>query len=304
VTADNHSGARRLEIIVDAAAITEEIKKFHFWYHKIDLGNGVVTPGLDFDDLWNMIRKTRAHIEYAGKTVLDVASFDGMWAFEAERLGSAITVATDCYYETQKNFLFCHKVLNSKAVLYYNISPYTLWDRLDVFLQENWDKEKPYDRLFDVVQHLGLLYHLRDPLLSLSQARSVIRTGGYLLLETAAVINETASFMLFNGVPPAKPNIYDDLTTWWAPTVPCLNDMLRASLFEPIPETVRVLAQESIPQRLKAGLKQIVRGGPFTVSRVSLVAKAVAASDIDSEYYRELARTYRNPGLVVQYLGR
>lgn len=76
-----------------------EIAKFPFWYHRIDLllGHGVVTPGHDFEPIWDMIRDTRRFIDYRGKKVLDLASFDEMWAFEAERLG-ALVVAFDSYY--------------------------------------------------------------------------------------------------------------------------------------------------------------------------------------------------------------
>ena len=78
-----------------------------------------------------------------------------MWAFEAERLGEKTVVATDCQYEAYKNFLVCKEVLESKVIPFYNISPYFLYDRLDVFFQESW-VDKPYERLFDIVQHLGL----------------------------------------------------------------------------------------------------------------------------------------------------
>jgi SAM-dependent methyltransferase len=285
--------------------LRQEISKFRFWYHKIDLGQGVVTPGLDLDPLWNMIRDTRKHIDYKGKKVLDIASFDGMWAFEAEKLGAELVVATDCYYETYKNFLFCRNALNSRVIPYYNISPYDLYDRLDVFLEENWGDQKPYDRLFDIVQHLGLLYHLRDPMLTLSQARSVIRKDGYLLIETAAVVNEGSSFMVFNGVPPQEQHIYKDTSTWWAPTIPCLLEMLRASLFEPIEDSMRVLERKA-HRNLKTKLKHYLKpeNHTFTISRVSLVAKAIGKADVDGEYYRELARTYRNPGLVISQIER
>src|SRR5262249_52159513 len=65
------------------------------WYHTIDLGHGVVTPGrVDH----------RAQLPYyklprslAGKRVLDVGTFDGFWAYEFERRGAevvALDVAT------------------------------------------------------------------------------------------------------------------------------------------------------------------------------------------------------------------
>jgi tRNA (mo5U34)-methyltransferase len=200
----------------------EEIKQTvarYKWYHKMDLG-GVITPGHDFDAIWNNIRLARKNLDYAGRAVLDLGSVDGMWAFEAEKLGAAPVVATDCYYEqVYERFLFCREVLGSKVIPYYNVSPYDLWERLDFFFQENWGDGKPYQRRFDIVQHLGLLYHLRDPLRSLSQARSVLRTGGHILIETAAVVDEDGAFLLFNGVTPGRGRIYTDTTTWWAPTI-------------------------------------------------------------------------------------
>lgn len=264
--------------------LQDEVNKFPFWYHKIDLGQGVVTPGLPFDQIWNMIREARGCIDYRDKAVLDLASFDGLWAFEAERLGASRVVATDCYLGQFENFLFARDVLRSKVVPYYNVSPYRLDERLDVYLDENFGPET-IDRRFDVVQHLGLFYHLRDPMLTLSQARSVVRSGGYLLLETAAYPDEENSHMVFNGTPPSKPRIYEDISTWWAPTIRCLKDMLRATLFEPLDDTVRTCGQN-----------------PKTLTRMALVAKAVDSADADRDLVRELYRTYRNPGINRGYL--
>jgi tRNA (mo5U34)-methyltransferase len=267
-----------------------EIQKFRFWYHKIDLGEGVVTPGLDFDHIWENIRKSRNLIDYKNKIVLDIGSWDGMWAFEAEKLGAKIVIATDCRYDAYENFLFCKEILGSKVMPFYNVSPYFLIDQLVVFFQENWEEHEPNERLFDIVQHLGLLYHLRDPLLTLSQARSCIRTGGYLLIETAAVINDESSFMLFNGIPPQEQRIYPDVTTWWAPTITCLKEMLRASLFEPDEKTICILHREPLKTER------------HIISRVSLVAQAISPESIDPLFYRELARTYRNPGLALEII--
>ncbi|WP_353936474.1 DUF1698 domain-containing protein [uncultured Brevibacillus sp.] len=44
--------------------------------------------------------------------------------------------------------------------------------------------------MFDIVQHTGLLYHVRDPLWTISQARSVVKTGGHLLIETACILDD------------------------------------------------------------------------------------------------------------------
>jgi tRNA (mo5U34)-methyltransferase len=290
-----------------------EIGKRSFWYHKIDLGNGVVTPGLDFDHIWKMVRQTRERIDYRGKNVLDVASFDGMWAFEAEKLGARNVVAVDSYYSQLENFLLCRNALNSRVMPYYNVAPHELSERLDVYLQEDLFSADadPYEKLFDVVQHLGLLYHLRDPLLTLAQSRSVLKTGGYLLMETAAVVDEKGSFMLFNGTPPKDPTtgrIYPDITTWWAPTIRCLTEMLEAAMFEPLHDTIRVLERPLAGEMARKIRKHVRRyfseDSAHTISRVSLVARAVGAKDVHREYFKELARTYRNPFLTTDFLQR
>jgi len=145
-------------------------------------------------------------------------------------------------------------------------------------------------------------------LLTLSQSRSVLQTGGHLLIETAAVIDENGSFMVFNGDPPDKSDpegrIYRDRTTWWAPTIPCLKEMLQATLFEPIEETIHIVQKDSsLRNKIKAKFKRYFpKDKDFRISRVCLVAKAVGAEDISDEYFGELSRTYRNPGLVVEHL--
>jgi tRNA (mo5U34)-methyltransferase len=158
---------------MDSGALRQEIARFPYWYHRIELIPGVVTPGFHLEPLWNHLRSVRNKVEYSDKVVLDIASFDGMFAFEAEEKKARTVVATDCLYNSFANFMFCREILKSRVVPYYNISPYNLTDRLDVYFDEQFPPAD-IDRRFDIVQHFGLLYHLRDPLLSLSQARSVL----------------------------------------------------------------------------------------------------------------------------------
>jgi tRNA (mo5U34)-methyltransferase len=268
--------------------IMEKIKQIPFWYHKIDLGNGIVTPGLDFDDIWDNIRKTRNMVDYTDKNVLDIGSFDGMWAFEAEKLGANIVIATDVYYQAFKKFLLCKEILASKVIPYYNVTPYELYNRLEVFLKENIRGEQPEERKIDIIQHFGVLYHLRDPLYSLSQARSVIGSDGCLILETAAILDEERSFMAFNSYHSGKGKIYNDYTTWWAPTFPCLKEMLRTSLFEVDDNSVNIISQSC--------------NEDFQIGRITLIARPlpITTDKLDQELVEELKRIYRNPGFVVE----
>jgi SAM-dependent methyltransferase len=261
------------------------------WYHSIDLGDGIVTPGgTEYEPVWANIREARRQVDYEGKTVLDLGSMEGMWAFEAEQLGAETVVATDCFYEEDgplgnplERFLLCREALHSEVIPFYNVSPYRLWERLDLFLHERRPDGPPAERRFDIAQHLGVLYHLRDPMLSLSQSRSVMNPGGLLLIETAVVADDSASYMLFNGVPPDRQRIYQSPTTWWAPTITCLLEILRASLFRPLEDSMTTT--------------EPYREGEHSLQRAALVCEAVGAEAVPQRYYRELTRLYRNPGL-------
>jgi tRNA (mo5U34)-methyltransferase len=63
------------------------------WYHTIDLGNGIRTPG-QFDHQ-PYLHEYPIPRRLDGKRVLDVATYDGFWAFEFERRGASEVVAID-----------------------------------------------------------------------------------------------------------------------------------------------------------------------------------------------------------------
>src|SRR5579862_369704 len=60
----------------------------YYWYHTVDLGDGLVTPGM-YD-----YRETIASFQFPGDmrgmTVLDVGSATGFFAFEFERRGARV----------------------------------------------------------------------------------------------------------------------------------------------------------------------------------------------------------------------
>lgn len=261
------------------------------WYHKVDLGDGVITPGYDYDATWEMIRRTRAHLDYTDKRVLDIGSFDGMWAFEAESLGAKYIVATDAvpvvcqgsnnepWQAVYEKFLILRDILDSQVMPYYNVAPHTLGERLDVVIH-NATRIGPEPYKFDIVQHAGVLYHLRNPLYSLSAARNVTQDGGHLLMESAVVLNDERSVMLFNGDDSSNLRFTSDRTSWWCPTITCMYEMLRTSFFEPLPETLEI-------QELPDGL-----------GRASVLAKATPIEAGEHALRREMSMACRNPDYI------
>jgi tRNA (mo5U34)-methyltransferase len=284
------------ETYMNKADIENFLKKRTYWYHKIELLPNLITPGFDLEPLWDNLRMVRASIDYNRKRVLDIAAFDGMFTFEAEKLGASSVIATDCMYKSFENFLFCREVLKSNALPYFNVSPYNLTERLDVYFQEHYDEAKE-DRRFDIVQHLGLLYHLRDPMLSLLQARSVLKPDGILLIETDVILENDEPVMVFNGLP-HNARIRDNYSVWWAPTKSCLFEMLKASLFEVVEETYSEI-QFDVPAknggRILTG--QEFNKNNYKVGRGAVVARAQPKEKANTKLFAELARSYRNPGL-------
>ena len=263
--------------------LVEQINSM-WWYHNIPLTNDITTPGLEFYDIWNQIRQTRLSVDYTNKLVLDIATFNGLFAFEAEKLGAKSVIATDTWHSFFNNFMLIKESIGSKAMPFFNVSPYNLVNGLDVL---NDDEEHHEFSGFDIIQNFGLMYHLRDPMLVFSQCRSMISNNGVMIVETAAINDTTNSFLAFNHNPGRQPdehkyNFYPDVTTWWVPTIKCLFDMLRTSFFEPIESTLNYFEQP---------------GCGNNAGRVCLVAKTKPLTEINDQVRSELSRTFRNPGM-------
>lgn len=287
---------RRLGPAWSESELRGELALYNYWYHKIDLGFGVVTPGMDLEPIWENIRKVRAILDYRQKNVLDIASFDGMFAFEAESLGAQSVIATDCLYKSFKNFLFVKSVLGSRVVPYFNVSAYNLDDRLDVYFQEDYDGAPRESKFFDIVQHFGLLYHLQNPLLSLISARNVLKPGGKLIIETDIVLDSELPALYFNGIPKLS-RLRDNSSVWWAPTKVSLFEMLESSFF-----SVDSHSYSEINFEVPVSAGGSINSAPskwLKVGRACVIATAVSELNGQGKVkvQQELYRTYRNPGI-------
>jgi SAM-dependent methyltransferase len=160
--------------------------------------------------IWDMIRNVRQRLDYRKATVLDLGTMDGMWAFEAEKMGAHMVAAIDVWQgstSARDRFSFAAKCLNSDASL----------DDVSVQKMYTSDAFK-----FSIIQCLGLLYHVQNPMLALHNIARVMTDDGKILLETAVMHKETGPWMRFNS----DNGIYCDATTFWCPTMDCLHAML------------------------------------------------------------------------------
>lgn len=210
----------------------DRLGKLSPWYHCIKLPGGLVTPGWTaIAPIWDSIRKVRESIVYKDASVLDLGSRDGMWAFEAEQLGASTVVATDIGDDGyREHILWLKQILKSKVAPFYNVPAQDAWKRLDCFVEQNG-----FGR-FDIVQHLGLFYHLPDPLISLKQCYTSLERGGKLLFETACFTGGTMPLALLN----TRSDVYADKETFWAFNKIALLDSMRMCGFEVLSEISEV----------------------------------------------------------------
>jgi tRNA (mo5U34)-methyltransferase len=228
---------------MDPHAIRAEVAKLG-WWHRIDLGHGIITPGTD--DSPRKLARLGMPADLTGKSVLDIGAWDGFFSFEAEKRGAARVVAIDASWSgpdggpTKYGFTFAHRALGSRVESHhlsvYDVDPATLGT-------------------FDLVLFLGVLYHVRDPLGALERVRSV--TAGTAIIETETDMLWTRRPAL-GFYPGAELNA--DASNWFAPNVPALLGLARAAAFS----NAEVHSRSSLPHRIGRAFRHWrARGTPL-----------------------------------------
>ncbi len=204
--------------ITDPARMRSMIAEHDTWYHQIDLGSGVVTPGTHQSKLGlSYLDDLGLPSDCSGMSVLDIGCRDGFYAFEMERRGAEVT-AMDYISPHLSGFLIAQKILGS-GVRHLTKNVYDL------------DPEKQGH--LDIVLFLGVLYHLRNPLLALDRVRRVCKPGAMMFVETQLVAGGPAHKSrepLWQFFPRAA--LRDDGTNMWAPNLPGLVAVLEECQFQ------------------------------------------------------------------------
>ena len=181
------------------------------WFHQIDLGNGVVTPGSE--NTARLLKRLRMPESLAGKTVIDIGAWDGYFSFDAERRGAARVLATDSFAwqkRSRAGFDFARQQLESQVEA----------REIDVL-----DLTPDAVGLWDVSLFLGVLYHMRHPLLALEKVASVTRE--MVVVETlVALLDVRVPAMAFY---PDK--FHKDATNWVGPNPAGVVAMLKVAGF-------------------------------------------------------------------------
>lgn len=186
------------------------------WYHSFQLPDGRVLDGVvSLEELATRVGQMPISQDLRGKRVLDIGAWDGWFSFEMERRGAEV-VAIDCV--EVPNFLFIHKQLGSKVdyrvMDVYQLSP------------ENIGR-------FDIVLFLGVLYHLKHPLLALERVCAL--TKEVAVVDSFVIDGEEERQRGVAGFPRLEFYETDEfggqVNNWFGPNIACLSAMCRTAGF-------------------------------------------------------------------------
>lgn len=224
-------------MIATAKLSREEIRRrvaeLGEWFHNLDLGGVATAPNHFLGDYPQCKWQAFAHAlpaDLRGKTVLDIGCNAGFYSLEMKRRGAdrVVAIDSDPAYLAQAKFA---AEVNGAEIEFRELDVYQV-DRLC---------EK-----FDLVLFMGVLYHLRHPLLALDLLwehvvrdklvfQSLMRGSREIApLERDYPFSETEIFQ-GEGYPVmyfVEHRYSHDPTNWWIPNRACAEAMLRSAGFE------------------------------------------------------------------------
>lgn len=214
--------------------IEDGVRKLGDWFQNLDLYGVRTAPAHFLGDFPTIKWKRFSHVipeDLTGKSVLEIGCNAGFYAFEMKKRGASRVVAIDFddYYLDQARF--AAGVLGFDDVDFRRLSVYDVGAL----------REK-----FDLVLFMGLVYHLRHPLLALDLVHEHVARDllVYQSLQRgspeAEPLREDYDFWeteIFDR--PGYPKLHfvekkysHDETNWWVPNAACSAAMLRSAGFQ------------------------------------------------------------------------
>lgn len=270
------------------------------WFHSIDLGTGVVTPGSSVSPTVPQ----HALGDLRGCSVLDVGAWDGYYSFLAERMGASRVVALDHYVwgldwaARDRYWAECR----AKGVLPDHAKDGTDFWRPDLPGRRGFELAKEAlasavepvvaDFMtadlrelgtFDVVFYFGVLYHMKEPLTALERLRAATRSVA--VIETEAVdVPSLPEVSLLTFV--AGDDVGSDYGNWYVTSAAGLRSLCLAAGFS----RVDIVCGPPRPADKGADAASTTLAGRATRRLGGVLAPARSEPGI--LHYRVIARAY------------
>ncbi len=244
----NAEEAVRTEPALPHDALREAIAATGFWWHSIDLGDGLLTPGGKNAALLRREWEAMKVPDLAGRSVLDIGAWDGYFSFQAERHGAREVVALDHYvWSIDRAGWGGYKAacaergdppMPVEQTDYWNpvalpgkrgfdLACRALGSRVRSVVRDYLDVTPADLGMFDVVFYLGVLYHMPNPLAALEKVAAL--TKELAVIETHAVEIHGHNMPLAEFYPASDLN--DDPSNWWGPNIAALVGLCKAAGF-------------------------------------------------------------------------
>jgi tRNA (mo5U34)-methyltransferase len=215
------------------AEIRERAAALGDWFHNIDLAGVPTAPNHFLHDYPNVKWRRFQHAipeDLSGRTVLDIGCNAGFYSIEMKRRGAERVVGVDFDERYLEQARFAAEV-KGVDIEFRQMSVYDVAE-----LRER----------FDVVLFMGVLYHLRHPLLALDLIHDHVAKDILVYQsmqrgpeEQAEVRADYDFFEQDHFAAPGYPKLHfiehqyaGDWTNWWAPNAACSAAMLRSAGFE------------------------------------------------------------------------
>jgi len=217
---------------MDVMEIQRRVAELGQWFHNLDLRGVKTAPDHFLGDYPEVKWQRFAHAipaDLSGKSVLDVGCNAGFYSIEMKRRGAerVVGIDTDETYLDQARFA---ANVNEMDIEFRNLSVYRIAE-----LRER----------FDLVLFMGVLYHLRHPLLALDLLREFVVAD--LLVAQSMVRGSRASVDFPPDFPFWEEDVFKDQkfprlyfveerfagdpTNWWIPNQAGFEAMLRSAGF-------------------------------------------------------------------------
>jgi tRNA (mo5U34)-methyltransferase len=225
--------------VVTQPDLAERVAALAPWFHNIDLGDGLWTAPDHFLGDYPAFKFRRfvdaLPADLTGKTVLDIGCNAGFYSIEMARRGASRVVGIDS---------------DERYLAQARLAAETLGYDIELRNLSVYDVARLGER-FDIVIFMGVLYHLRHPLLALDLIREHV-AGDMLLFQTMQQgarevftppedhpfhipgTHQPPPFFDEAGYPKMhfiEREFAHDWTNWWAPNAACSQAMLRAAGF-------------------------------------------------------------------------
>lgn len=219
----------------EARALVERVSQID-WYHAVELPHGIVTPGRA--DHRDQVSRYGLPEDMTGMRALDVATFDGFWAFEMERRGADV-LATDigCWSEADIPARWAERMLPEQNAVTgdgFRLAKELLESRVERKAISVYDLNPEDIGTFDVVMMSDLLLHVRDPQEALERLYEITAPGGYAIV---AEPYDSKLDRVTNGLVVQLSGFEHRI--WSIPSSAALKFMVELAGFDPIEEVSR-----------------------------------------------------------------